>query len=145
MFFASHLAAGLIIGKLTGNYSAALLGSLLIDIDHIVSYAKHGLLFNPKRAWKVMTSHEDTHGTQRHFLHSFFSWAIITAVMALFNYSYAVIFSIGYFVHLIFDAFDSSDFYPLFPLKWNIKGPLQYMSSAEYLFAALLFVIYFLL
>jgi hypothetical protein len=34
MYSITHLALGLIIGKATGDYPAAILGSLMIDVDH---------------------------------------------------------------------------------------------------------------
>ena len=40
MFVVSHVLMGMIIGKVTGNYEAAIATSLLIDSDHIVPYIK---------------------------------------------------------------------------------------------------------
>ena len=55
MFIVAHAAAGLIIGKVTNNYPIALVGSLVIDIDHLVPYVKHKVIFNPGKFWKTVT------------------------------------------------------------------------------------------
>ena len=52
MFFFAHLLTGLIIGKLFGNYTVALLGALLIDLDHLIPYIKHKVIFGFKKFWK---------------------------------------------------------------------------------------------
>ncbi len=44
MFIITHFIAGLLIGKLTGNYTFALVGAVLIDVDHLFSYVKHRVL-----------------------------------------------------------------------------------------------------
>ena len=49
MFVFAHLGAGLIIGKVFNNYTVALIGALVIDLDHLISYIKNKVLFNPKK------------------------------------------------------------------------------------------------
>lgn len=145
MFFFAHLFAGLIIGKLFGNYIIALLGALLVDIDHLIVYAKHGILFNPKKFWKTITNPLDPYGNQRNFLHSFFTWIIISAIIFLIDFRIGIIFSLAYLSHLILDLLDGSDFYPLYPLKFNIKGPIKYLSMQEWIVTLILLIVFILI
>ena len=60
MFVPTHIIGGLLIGKITGNYVPALIGATLIDLDHLVIYAKHGLLLKPRELLKIISDKEDT-------------------------------------------------------------------------------------
>ena len=71
MFFFAHLFAGLIIGCLSGNYLVALIGALFLDLDHLWVYAKHGILFKPKKLWKAIINPKDPYGNQRNLLHRY--------------------------------------------------------------------------
>ena len=145
MFFLAHLALGLIIGKISGHYWIALIGSLAIDIDHIIPYVRHGVIFNWKKFWKTVTSADDPYGNQRNYLHSLFTWFILSAIAFLINSSVETVFSIAYLSHLVLDALDNSDFYPLYPLRFNVRGPIVYFSRAEWIITLLLFLIYFII
>ena len=95
MFIAAHLAIGLIIGKITNNYLFALIGALIIDIDHLIPYIKHKLIFNAKKFWKTVTDPKDPYGNQRNYLHSFFAWAIISIISVKINYNAGIALSMG--------------------------------------------------
>lgn len=143
MFISAHIAAGLIIGKITHNYPLALAGALLIDIDHLIPYIKHKIIYNPKKFWKTVTNPLDPYGSQRNYLHSFFTWIVISAIASfLINFNIGLILSISYLSHLILDMLDGSDFYPFYPLKYNFIGPIKYLSKYEFLFTLFLFVIF---
>mgnify|MGYP001559157947 FL=1 len=73
MFLFAHLFAGLIIGKIYGNYLIAIVGALIIDLDHLIPYIKNKIIFNPKKLWKTITNSKDPYGNQRNYLHSSFS------------------------------------------------------------------------
>ncbi len=145
MFFLAHLFAGLIIGKLFGNYLFALIGAVLIDLDHLVPYIKHKIIFNPKTFWKTITNPLDPYGNQRSFLHSFFAWIIISAIIFAIDFRIAVVFSLAYLSHLLLDLIDGSDFYPFYPLKFNVKGPIKYLSKAEFLMTLILLLIFIII
>ena len=143
MFIIAHLAAGLIIGNLTGNYSFAILGALFLDLDHLYVYAKHKVLFNPKKFWKAVTSPEDPYGCQRNYVHSIFPWIAVTLVVILIESPAGYAFSLGYLSHLILDMIDGSDFYPLYPFtRYNFKGPIKYLSNSEIGLTFLLFAVF---
>lgn len=143
MYTTAHLAAGLIIGKITGDYPTALISSMAIDVDHLIPYAQQGILFKPKKFWRTT---KDPKAGGRSFLHSFWAYAIIVVVICLFNLQVGLVFSLGYLGHFLLDFLDSSDFYPLYPLKkWDIKGFIGYFSKAELIFTLVLFAVYFLL
>ena len=145
MFLLAHLIAGLLIGKIFGNYITALLGALILDIDHLIPYIKHNIIFNFKKFWKTITNSKDPYGNQRNYLHSIFSWIIISFVIILFNFYIGLVFSLAYFSHLLLDALDSSDFYPFYPLRYNLKGPIKYLSIEEHIFTFCLIILFLLI
>ncbi|MHB8870966.1 MAG: metal-dependent hydrolase [Candidatus Doudnabacteria bacterium] len=142
MTIPTHLALGLIIGKMTNNYGLALAFSVGPDIDHLISYAKHGVLFNPKKFLKATTDTEDPWGDQRSFLHNILVWLGISIVAITINQRIGFIISIAYFGHLVLDALDNSLFFPFYPKKFCIKGPIVYNSINEYIFLFILLLIY---
>ena len=145
MFFFAHLLTGLIIGKLFGNYTVALLGALLIDLDHLIPYIKHKVIFGFKKFWKTITNPKDPYGNQRNYLHSFFTWIIISAIILLIDFRIGIIFSLAYLSHLFLDLIDGSDFYPFYPWKFNIKGPIKYFSMQEWIVTLILLIVFILI
>ena len=144
MTIPTHILVGLIIGKVTGNFSVAIAGSLVMDLDHTISYFRHGILFKPKKLLAVASNVADPWGDQRNFLHSIFSWIIISLLFSFIDLRLGAIFSVAYFCHLILDALDSADFYPFFPFfkKIVIKGFVAYYSKQEIAInACLIFVL----
>jgi hypothetical protein len=132
MTFPTHILAGLIIGKLTGDYTAALTGSLLMDADHLISYYRHGILLRPLRILKESLTEDDPWGDQKNYLHSVQSWFILSLLVIALNVHFGLVFSLAYLVHLILDAMTGS-FYPFYPHKrFYIKKPLiRYLSKSE--------------
>lgn len=135
MTLPTHVLAGLIIGKITGDFPTAIAGSLVTDLDHMISYFRHGILFKPRQLFKAIHDEADPWGDQRNFLHSIFSWVAISILLLTINFNFGLVFSIAYFFHLVFDALDSADFYPFFPFrKFVIKGFVKYFSKQEIIF-----------
>lgn len=135
MTIPTHLLAGIIIGKITGNFPTAIAGSLIMDLDHIISYFHHGILFKPRQLFKILRSETDPWGDQRNFLHNIFIWVIVSVLLLTINFNFGLIFSVAYFFHLVFDALDSADLYPFFPFKKiTIKGFIKYSSRQEIIF-----------
>ena len=146
MSLPTHLVAGLIIGKLLGNYPLALFGALAIDLDHIAPYLKHNVLFNPKKLLKTITDQNDPYGNQRNFLHSLFVYVIISTLLIIVDFRLGLILSLAYLTHLVIDALDAADFYPFYPnRKINFRGPIGYFSKQEFLFTFFLFLIFLIL
>lgn len=143
MYSTAHLAAGLIIGKLTGDYPTAILGAVAIDLDHLIPHIKNRIIFNVKAMLKVAKS---THESSRSYLHSFIAFPLIVGLIALFSSKIALVFGLGYLSHFLLDIIDSDDFYPFFPWKkFNIQGFIGYYSKAEFLFTIILFLVYFII
>ncbi len=144
MTFPTHIIAGLIIGKLTGDYPAALAGSLLMDVDHIVSYYRHGILSKPKEILRASVEEADPWGDQKNFLHSAQSWLVISLVLLVIDLRFGLIFSLAYLVHLILDGLNGS-FYPLYPYRrFSIQEPvIRYLSRREAFLGVVLIVIFF--
>jgi membrane-bound metal-dependent hydrolase YbcI (DUF457 family) len=146
MFFPAHLAAGLIIGKLTGEYMPALLGSLGPDLDHVISYIRSGLLFRPKELLKTLIRTEDPAGDQRNVLHNIASWIAVTIFAYVVDSTTGWIASMAYGLHLILDILDDADFYPLYPsmrIKW--QGPIRYFSREEMVLTGAMFAVFFII
>lgn len=143
MTFPTHILAGLIIGKLTGDYTAALTGSLVMDIDHFFSYHRHGVLFKPGRMIRHSLTAEDPLGNQKNIFHSVQAWIIASLLAMAFNMHFGLTFSLAYIVHLILDALNG-DMYPFYPYKkFQIKKPLiRYLSKGEGIFAACLALVF---
>ncbi len=120
---------------MTGDFPTALAGSLVMDLDHAISYFRHGILFKPRKLFRAIFDEADPWGDQRNFLHSVFSWVVISVLLLTINFNFGLVFSIAYFFHLVLDALDGSDLWPLFPLKkLVIKGPIKYYSKQEIVF-----------
>lgn len=139
MYITTHLVLGLIIGKITGNYQAAISGSLLIDLDHFIPILKDKAKFSFKKFWKKTKDYKDD---SRTYFHSFFAWLFFSIIICLINYEFGLVFSLAYLGHFLLDALDNSSFYPLYPFKKiNISGFMPYYSREElFLNIALLFV-----
>jgi len=145
MTIPTHLALGLLIGKISGNYQISLLVSLAPDIDHLISYTKHGVLFHPKKFWKTVTDVNDPWEDQRSFLHNLIVWFVLSLIAIFLNKTIGIIFASAYLGHLLLDALDNSDYYPFYPNKFRIKGPIVYASRSEFvLFVALLLTFFFI-
>ena len=143
MFLPAHVAAGLIIGKLTGNYPLALAAAIVIDVDHIISYAKHGILFRPKDLMHTLTTRNDPWGDQRSILHNALVFVLISFATAIYDPTVGATIFFGYGSHLFLDALDDADYFPFFPSKkWNVRGPIGYFSETEMLFSAILFLVF---
>jgi len=143
MYGTTHLALGLIIGKLSGDYTASLCGSLLIDVDHLIP----NWPFKKDLSWSEFWRRTRTSGdSSRVYLHSFFAWIFLSFLLYLFNPGFALIFSIAYLGHFILDMLDDSSFYPFYPIKkFNTKGLIPYFSSTEFIFSLVLFFIFLII
>jgi len=132
MTFPTHILAGLIIGKLTGDYTAALTGSLVMDADHLISYYQNGILFKPKRILQESLTEKDPWGSQKNILHSVQAWFSISLLLVVINIHFGLIFSLAYLVHLVLDALNG-DVYPFYPYKkFKIEEPvIRYLSKRE--------------
>lgn len=144
MFFTAHLAAGLIIGKITDNYTASLIAAMGPDLDHAISYIRSGVLFRPKEFLRTITTTEDPAGDQRNFLHNVGSLAAVTISSFFIDIQLGWTVGAAYLSHLVLDILDSADFYPFYPsqrIKW--RGPITYFSRTETTITVLLFLVYF--
>lgn len=143
MYTTTHLALGLVIGKLTGDYQSALLGSLIIDIDHLAPALKERRLFDFKDLWRRSKKSTDS---ARSFLHGVIPWIAFSVLLSFFDLKFGLIFGLGYFGHLVLDALDDSPFHPFYPnKKINIKGFIPYYSLEELIFSITLFVAYLII
>ena len=145
MFIFAHLAAGLIVGKISGNYTTALIGALFPDLDHLFPYIKHKIIFSPKKFWNTITDPQDKYGNQRNFLHNIGVEILISISLIILNFKIGLVFALGYLSHILLDIIDASDFRPFYPSKINFKGLIGYLSIHEFIFTAVLILIFFLI
>jgi membrane-bound metal-dependent hydrolase YbcI (DUF457 family) len=144
MTLPTHALLGVIIGKITGNYTVGIASSVLVDIDHLQSYATHGLLLKPRKLWKALTDQVDPYGDQRGILHNILFFGVVAIILIFLFHKIGIIIAIGWFGHLCLDALDNSDYYPLYPNKSiNLRGPIKYGTWQELIFFLVLVVIYF--
>ena len=146
MTLPTHLITGLVIGKITGQYSFAIVGALFVDIDHIFSYVKNGVLINPRKFWKTITDTNDPYGDQRYILHNFLIFLALIGIFLFFNQRLGLVFGLAYLSHLVLDALDNADYFPFFPnKKINLRGPVKYFSRQEFLLMFVLVMTFFLI
>ncbi len=146
MTIPSHIILGTIVGTVTGNVPLAVVVSVAIDIDHLVSYFKSGVIFEPKELWQTITSREDLTGDQRGYLHNVLVATLISSLVWLVWSAAALTFTLSYFGHLFLDALDDSEYWPLYPSKQIIlTGVVSFYSWHEIIFSVgMLFVLYLL-
>lgn len=143
MFLPAHIVTGLIIGKLTGQYVPSLLAAVLVDVDHVFVYIRHGVFKNFRTFVRTVTSSDDPYGGQRNWLHNVVVWFVISCVLYFSVHSVWLPLSLGYLSHLVLDALDGADYYPLYPWKkLNIRGPVNYFSITELVFTFLLALLF---
>jgi len=146
MFLPTHLAAGLIIGKLTGNYEVSLLGSVIMDLDHLLAYYQAGILFKFKKVFIASTNKVDIGMPQRNYFHNIFFCLAVSVMLMVINFSAGLVFFIAYAIHLILDSLDNSGLYPAYPnLKIYFHGPIKYFSKQEVVIAAILLLIFLII
>lgn len=146
MLLSTHLAAGLIISKLTGNYNASLLGSVIMDLDHLIAYYRTGILLKFNKVFIAITGRADIGLPQRNFFHNVLFCLLIAAAVSVMNFSVGLTFGAAYVCHLILDALDSENYYPFYPgLKINLRGPIKYFSRQEFIITFILLLIFFII
>lgn len=143
MTLPTHIALGMIIGKVTGNYPAAITASVLVDLDHLQSYILHGVIFKPKKLWSTLTDQVDQWGDQRGIFHNVLFFTVVSIPLVFFAGMVGIIIIAGYFGHLVLDALDNSDYWPLYPnKKINLKGSIKYGTWQELIFFVILIIIF---
>jgi len=142
MFITAHLAVGLLVGKLTGNYTLALLGSLFPDLDHLPTYFTNKV-FQRKQFWKTVLAPDDPYGNQRNVFHNVFVFSGVALVTLFFPFMMPLI--LGWGSHLLFDALDKSPYRAFSPLPFQVRGPIPYLSKSEFIFTACVLVFAFLI
>ncbi len=138
---------GLIIGKVTGNYTLATSVSVLVDCDHLISLHKHGALRSWKKFWEAETNPEDPWGDQRGILHTLFSVFFGTSLVAfLFGPMIGGTWFLSHFGHIFLDYISDSDTWVFKPFSnFKTRGFVPYYSKYEVLFFLGLVVIFFLI
>lgn len=139
----THIAMGAVIGTIFGHPILAIAVSVLIDIDHLYSYVRHGVIWQPQKLWKTLTDSDDPYGDQRGYLHNIIIAVILCGLSFLVvPVSFALVFSVSYIAHLVLDALDRSDYFIFFPsTKVNIKGFIDYYGKTEIIFIVFLLLL----
>ncbi len=141
MFFI-HLIIPLILGKLLGNYWYLLVGSLIVDIDHVIILIKNKH-YNLRECIDIL-KHEERYGERLRspYLHSFLGLVSTSLlVWLLFNANGAVYYAIGYLIHLMIDLFDKDVMFLFYPAKIKFNGTLPIASHVELALTAFFLVL----
>jgi membrane-bound metal-dependent hydrolase YbcI (DUF457 family) len=133
----------MIIGKLTGDYTTSIIGSIFMDLDHLFSYYRAGFLFNFKKLFTMATSRANIGIPQRNYFHNIFFCLAVSLIILLINFKIGLIFFISYILHLILDSLDNSSYYPFYPnKKIRLHGPIKYFSKQEIIIVFVLLLIF---
>lgn len=102
------------------------------DTDHLYSYVKHGYFKNWKRFYKNAFGEHDAYRDQRNILHNIIVAGTICGIGFSIVPELAVTITLAYASHLMLDAIDKSDYYPLYPLRGiNMRGFIDFYSWQE--------------
>ena len=143
MLLPTHLTAGLIIGKLTGDYTVAFIGSTVVDLDHLFAFYHSHVLLKFKKIISATTNHNFIVTDQRNYFHNIFFFMIISAIVLIINFKIGLAFSLAYLSHLILDLLDDQFDFPFYPYKKiKLHGPIKYFSKQEIVLALVLFFIF---
>jgi len=61
----THAILGFTIGAAFGHPFIGAIAATCIDVDHLTTYARHGILKSPRLFWRTITSNEDPYLSQR--------------------------------------------------------------------------------
>ena len=132
MTLPTHAMTGLLIGTAVGHPVEGVIFGCLPDIDHFYSYVKHGYLKNWNTFYKNAFGRDDAAGDQRNILHNIFVFAGLSILIWFLLPQFFLVFTIAYASHLVLDAIDTSDYFPLYPWKGiNIRGFINFYSWQE--------------
>ncbi len=146
MTLPSHFLVGVAVGSITGHYPAAIITSVVFDLDHLFFYYTRNLLFRPLKVLTKALEEKVYIKGQRGIFHSIFSLVAISTIFLLIDFSLGMTVFLAYFFHLLLDALDESPFYPFYPLKkMELSGPVIYASFGEVTLLVLLGLAYYLI
>jgi membrane-bound metal-dependent hydrolase YbcI (DUF457 family) len=138
----THLLSALMVGKFIGHTEALVLGSTIIDFDHIYDIVKHWKKYGIKKAIEALLIAEPEENDQRTVFHSLLGWLAVSFIIYLFNPEFGTYFSIGYLLHLMLDSLDTSKLHLFYPSKYDMRGVVEYNSMMEYLLGIGMFLVY---
>ena len=102
MLMTTHILSGLLLGKYIGNTGAILLGTTIIDLDHIVDVIVKGRKGGLTRAMEVLFTPFPEEDESRTVFHSILAWLLISVLLYNFAPGFGLYFSIGYIFHLFY-------------------------------------------
>ena len=133
----THATLGFAIGAALGHPFIGIAIAVCVDIDHLTTYVRHGVLRNPRLFWNTITDNEDSWGSQRGWLHSLLIAIPVGGIIAAIQNPLASVLVLSYASHLLLDLLDSADYWPFYPFKFlNIRGPVRFFSKQEVVLAA---------
>ena len=143
----NHLALGLIIGKVTGNYPLAVSVSVLLDGDHFISFYKHGVSKSFKKIWELGTNTEDPWGDERGILHNLLAVFVASTLFTfLFGPIVGGVWFLAHFGHIFLDYISDSDSWVFRPFSnFKTRGFIPYYSKYEILFFVFLITVFYLI
>jgi hypothetical protein len=135
-----HFLIGIILGLSFGNSYLFILGSIFPDIDHIFVIIKNRLFTRKKIIDSIRFEEKFGIRYKTPLFHSLLGLIFFSSILFIFNKD-AILFSIAYFIHLLFDWIDIDEKYYLYPLKIKFKGFLPIWSKQEKILTIILIIL----
>lgn len=144
MFFITHIISALLAGKYLGHTGAILIGSVIIDSDHIYDIIKNGWRKGiVKRFLESLLIPCPEEDESRTVFHSVLGWLIVSAIFYAIEPEFGLYFSIGYILHLALDSLDTTRLHLFYPHHYDVRGYVEYNSLMEYILGICMFIVYF--
>lgn len=138
----THLIAGALVGHITGDYTTALIVSVIIDIDHLPSMIYHKVFKSNERLFSSLVRVGVPHEARRGIFHNILSFFILSVIVSRIYPDISFAFALAYIVHLMLDMLDNANTYIFYPFStFNVRGPIKFFSLRELYFAIALLCI----
>ncbi len=144
MFPITHVISALLASKYLGHTVPILIGSSIIDLDHIYDLIKHGWKRGIiKRFFESLLIPCPEEDESRTVFHSLLGWLVVSAVFYVADPEFGIYFSLGYFIHLGLDSLDTTRLHLFYPHRYDVRGYVEYNSLMEYALGIGMFIVYF--
>ncbi len=140
-----HILLAIILGKVFGNMLFFVLGSIILDLDHIYIIIKNRFFSLKKIMQTIKYEKKYNIKYKTPVFHSFLGLIFFSLIIFFFNQKGAIYFSIAYLLHLLIDWIDIDEKYYLYPLKVKFRGFLPIWSTTEKILTLILTIIIIIL
>lgn len=122
-----------LLGLTLNNFIILLFATALPDIDIVGSWMS--------KKTRPVSNFIHIFSEHRGAFHSLLFCFLLSLIVFLIDPSYAILFFLGYFLHLVLDSFNASGVYWFWPSKIKIKGKVKFGGLFEAIFFIILSII----